>query len=501
MSFNSSAATSSHGAAPPMYWCHECAIEMRPLMTPGPTCPRCNGEFVEEVDPSNPIPEEEAEENDDVEMSGPERLFAGAARDRTANPSGDQGMDLGSLVGGILRGLATAGSQPRPAAQPSGSTTTPLQGDSTSSSNFRTGTSQVDPLNVSWGIHQTRIRNQQGGTTTSNSTNTQGFNPESFSRIQALGLTDYLRQSFDTEDYRHDDGMGGAGGAADGRFFNMDNRTNRPETSQQNENNNDDQDSNGYSPELASIRDVFANLFGGMGDGPASMLIDLFGGGTGRGRTGDYVWGQQGLDDVITQLMDQTRGSTAPPPASDEAINQLDRFSRKDVARVRQARNRECATCMDSFEEEEESPEPSMDSNRLSSTLKTPSGQEDDDPPEVIPLEEQQDELMMMPCKHLFHLDCLKPWLKTNGTCPVCRVGLDKQATKTNESAAPTLEYRNEQQNHSSSSASTLNPVSDDEDESTDAIRERSRRAAEARMTGTFTQTRDPPALETDELD
>lgn len=522
MSSNSPAAVRNHGSAPPMYWCHECAIEMRPLMTPGPTCPRCNGEFVEEIDPSNPIPGEEETEEDDVNMPGPERLFSGAAatRDQLNNPGGDQAMDLGSLVGGILRGLATAGSQPRPAgyqppsSQPGGSTATPSQvesnsnensnnngssSNSSSSNNFRTGTSQVGPLNVSWGIQQTTFRNQQGGTTTSNM---QGFNPDSFSRIQPLGLSDYLRQSFDTDDYRHDDGMGGAGGAADGRFFNMDNRTNRPETDQQTGNNDDnDGDSNGYPPELASIRDVFANLFGGMGDGPASMLIDLFGGGTGRGRMGDYVWGQQGLDDVITQLMDQTRGSTAPPPASDEAINQLERFSRKELKKVRQARNRECATCMDSFEEEEENPEPSMDSNRLSSTLMTPS-EEVDDPPEVVPLEDQQDELMMMPCKHLFHLDCLQPWLKTNGTCPVCRVSLEKDATKTNEAAAPTSEEGVDQQNHSSTSVTTMNPISNDEDESHDVIRERSRRAAESRMTSTSTtETRDPLALQPDELD
>lgn len=32
-----------------MAYCHECGIEIRPLMTPGPTCPRCSGSFVEVV--------------------------------------------------------------------------------------------------------------------------------------------------------------------------------------------------------------------------------------------------------------------------------------------------------------------------------------------------------------------------------------------------------------------------------------------------------------------
>ena len=31
---------------------------------------------------------------------------------------------------------------------------------------------------------------------------------------------------------------------------------------------------------------------------------------------------------------------------------------------------------------------------------------------------------MFMPCGHIFHPDCLKPWLENNNTCPVCRFDL-----------------------------------------------------------------------------
>ena len=31
---------------------------------------------------------------------------------------------------------------------------------------------------------------------------------------------------------------------------------------------------------------------------------------------------------------------------------------------------------------------------------------------------------MFMPCGHIYHPDCLKPWLETNNTCPVCRFDL-----------------------------------------------------------------------------
>ena len=31
---------------------------------------------------------------------------------------------------------------------------------------------------------------------------------------------------------------------------------------------------------------------------------------------------------------------------------------------------------------------------------------------------------MFMPCGHIYHEDCLRPWLETKNTCPVCRFDL-----------------------------------------------------------------------------
>ena len=33
---------------------------------------------------------------------------------------------------------------------------------------------------------------------------------------------------------------------------------------------------------------------------------------------------------------------------------------------------------------------------------------------------------MFMPCGHIYHPDCLKPWLETNNSCPICRFELPK---------------------------------------------------------------------------
>lgn len=86
------------------------------------------------------------------------RPFMGATRRADIGGAQDPAMDWGTLFGGIMRGLATAGSQPRPPGNGPSETASrpqshnPNAGDGGSSSSVRTGTTQVGPLNFSWGV-------------------------------------------------------------------------------------------------------------------------------------------------------------------------------------------------------------------------------------------------------------------------------------------------------------------------------------------------------------
>ncbi|KAF8215912.1 hypothetical protein K438DRAFT_1799700 [Mycena galopus ATCC 62051] len=125
------------------------------------------------------------------------------------------------------------------------------------------------------------------------------------------------------------------------------------------------------------LTDVFARGMGGEGPQP--------------GRMGDYVFNQEALDQIITQLMESSNNSR-PVPATEEIMEKLPR----EVLEIGSSTlEKDCAVCKDQFKLDTE------------------------DPDEQI--------VVTLPCHHPFHEPCIMPWLKSSGTCPVCRHALIPQ--------------------------------------------------------------------------
>lgn len=100
---------------------------------------------------------------------------------------------------------------------------------------------------------------------------------------------------------------------------------------------------------------------------------------------GDAVYTQEALDRVISQLMEQHSGSSAPGPAPAAAINAL---PKKPVDKTMMGSDgkAECSVCMDNVE--------------------------------------IGDEVTVLPCNHWFHGACVGAWLNEHDTCPHCRQGI-----------------------------------------------------------------------------
>jgi E3 ubiquitin-protein ligase RNF115/126 len=119
---------------------------------------------------------------------------------------------------------------------------------------------------------------------------------------------------------------------------------------------------------------------------PLNPIMGLFAAMSG-GQHGDFVYSQEALDRIVSQLMEQTASSNAPGPAPQEAINALPR--RKITEEMLGSEGRaECSICMDEVNIGEEVTE--------------------------------------LPCKHWFHHPCVEAWLHEHDTCPHCRKSIAK---------------------------------------------------------------------------
>lgn len=149
----------------------------------------------------------------------------------------------------------------------------------------------------------------------------------------------------------------------------------------------------GLPPGLANLQGLFAAMLN-----PANA------------RSGDAVYTQEALDNIISQLMEQNATSSAPGPASAAAIESLPKI-RLDEKLLGPERKGECSVCMDDV------------------TV--------------------GDEVVLLPCKHWFHQECASVWLKEHNTCPICRKGIDGDAEGAAGAGAGPSQAQGQSQNQS----------------------------------------------------
>ncbi|KAK0566721.1 hypothetical protein OC861_003081 [Tilletia horrida] len=475
------------GRVPPMATCYQCNIAIRPLTSPGTdelTCPRCGGGFVEL------LPEGDEPEHEHNPFGQP-------------SPSGGGPTSFGALLGGVVQGMMANAAQQRQQQQqqrspPTGNSYSsqsnsqpgsPLGQHPPSSSTaggFRYGHTNIGPIRIAYGSSFGSAGGRSGPSLTRRTVigGNNGQPPPSLSNFldSTFANQPQPRSGFSSanapslsphhDNHLHDDGMGGAGGAADGRYFNWDNPDRAQASSPSGSNQHQERQQQSpplffgggggggggiagaqaqdVPPQLEALRSMFSNIFGvnptpGQGQGqaadgfglPMGLFAQFFGAGAPgqNGQFGDYVLNQEGLDSIITQLMEQTGQNNGPARASDEAIARLERFDRSDRVRLAKAKNSECATCKEEF---------------IPSETDTPGASDTDDPADAEP-DEQENTIVSLPCGHIFHEMCIVDWLRINGSCPICRNPVDpeqQQAQNDNSNAE-----QQQQQNRPGSSA------------------------------------------------
>lgn len=110
-----------------------------------------------------------------------------------------------------------------------------------------------------------------------------------------------------------------------------------------------------------------------------------------RGNAGDYFIGP-GLEELFEQLSANDR--RGPPPASRSSIDAMPTIK---ITQKHLRSDSHCPVCKDKFE--------------------------------------MGSEARQMPCNHMYHTDCIVPWLVQHNSCPVCRQELPPQGSSSGRSS------------------------------------------------------------------
>lgn len=96
---------------------------------------------------------------------------------------------------------------------------------------------------------------------------------------------------------------------------------------------------------------------------------------------------EDNMESILNYLMANDHNRYGNPPASKSAVDKLEKISLTEREDIRKMSNdSSCSVCKDEFE---------VDQN-----------------------------LINLPCKHLFHDECIMPWLNERNSCPTCRFEL-----------------------------------------------------------------------------
>ncbi|KAL2060934.1 hypothetical protein VTL71DRAFT_8986 [Oculimacula yallundae] len=183
----------------------------------------------------------------------------------------------------------------------------------------------------------------------------------------------------------------------------------------------------GAPPPVPDLATIIGALFApagtpAQGDGPhvhglPPGLQGLFAAMTNpaNARSGDAVYSQEALDQIISTLMEQHPTSNAPGPASPDAISALPK-KKLDEKELGPEGKAECSVCMDDV------------------TMGV--------------------EVVVLPCSHWFHETCASAWLSEHNTCPICRKSIDSETPPPNSrrSSQGSQSTRNEHRARSMSS-------------------------------------------------
>ncbi|XP_054287043.1 E3 ubiquitin-protein ligase Iruka-like isoform X1 [Macrosteles quadrilineatus] len=118
------------------------------------------------------------------------------------------------------------------------------------------------------------------------------------------------------------------------------------------------------------------------------------------GNPGDYAWGREGLDTIVTQLLNQMDGH-GPPPLAREKIQEIPTAV---ITQDQVDSNLQCSVCWEDFKVSEP--------------------------------------VRKLVCEHVYHEPCIIPWLELHGTCPICRMTLGEEG-RSDENGSSVFESQN----------------------------------------------------------